>query len=139
MAAIPAFSIFSATSELLVTGVVFYALWRAYVHNDLRKGLLWATLAFEACVNITYMTYRLAVPHSPSAAPTWLVWFQGGHGALSLLMFVGLIILVGMATAVHADGRNFFRELPKTTLAFVVLWMLSVLSGEVIFVATYLV
>ncbi len=139
-ATIPAFSIFSASSELLVTAAVFYVLWRAYFHADLRKGLLIATLSFEAFVNIAYMSYRLAVPSHPAATtPGWMLALQGGHGVLSLVMFIGLIVLAGMAFSLHKDGRNFFRESRALTWTFVGLWTLSVLSGEFIFVATYLV
>ncbi len=139
LTAIPAFSIFSASSELLVTAAVFYVLWRAYFHGDLRWGLLWVTLGFEAAVNITYMAYRIAVPsHAAADAPAWMTAVQGAHGILSLVMFIGLILLAGMARAVHRDGRNFFRESPALTLSFVVLWIASVASGEFIFVATYL-
>ncbi|MES2155627.1 MAG: hypothetical protein V4510_10870 [bacterium] len=138
MTNVPAFSIFSATSELAVTAAVLYVLWRAYYRNDLRVALLATTLAFELAVNIAYMSYRLAVP-SQSTAPDWLKAFQGAHGVLSLVMFIGLIILAGMAYSLNKDKRNFFRESPGLTLTFTVLWMVSVVSGETIFVVTYLV
>lgn len=139
LTAIPAFSIFSATSELVVMAAVFYVLWRAYYRADFRVALLAVTLAFEAIVNIAYMTYRTANPSHPNATTQdWLVALQGGHGVPSLTMFIGLIILAGMAFSLHRDGRNFFRESRGLTLTFVVLWVISVGSGQFIFAATYL-
>lgn len=48
MATVPAFSVFSATSELFVTAAVYFVLWRAWRHDDFRGKLLAVTLAFEA-------------------------------------------------------------------------------------------
>jgi hypothetical protein len=140
MASIPAYSIFSATSELLVTAAVFYVLWRAYAHNDFRRGLLVVVLAFEALVNISYMAYRMAIPSEGLAnAPGWLTATAALHGILSLGMFLFLIFLAAMAWRDDARGENFFRDHAGTTWTFVGLWMTSILSGEFLFVSLYLV
>jgi hypothetical protein len=139
LASIPAYSIFSATSELLVTAAVFYVLWRAYARNDFRRGLLVVVLLFEALVNITYMAYRMAVPSASfAAAPGWLVATAALHGILSLGMFLFLVFLAAMAWRDASRGENFFRDHPGTTWTFVGLWMASILSGEFLFVATYM-
>ena len=140
MAAIPAYSIFSATSELLVTVAVLYVVWRAYRHSDFRRGLLVVVLAFEALANISYMAYRMAVPSEGLAnAPGWLTATAALHGILSLGMFLVLIFLAAMAWRDDARGENFVRDHAGTTWAFVGLWMVSILSGEFLFVALYLV
>jgi hypothetical protein len=140
VATIPAYSVFSATSELLVTVAVFYVLWRAYARDDFRRGLLVVVLAFEALVNISYMAYRMAVPSEGLAnAPGWLTATAALHGILSLGMFLFLIFLAAMAWRDDARGENFFRDHKGTTWAFVGLWMTSILSGEFLFVSLYLV
>ncbi|HLF16301.1 MAG TPA: hypothetical protein VI796_02580 [Candidatus Thermoplasmatota archaeon] len=140
MAAVPAYSIFSASSELLVTAAVFYVLWRAYARDDLRIGLLAVVLAFEAVVNIAYMAYRMAVPSEGLAgAPHWVTVTAALHGLLSLAMFLFLLLLAAMAYGEHKKGGNLFREQPGLMWSFAALWSLSVLSGEAIFVFAYLV
>ena len=140
MATIPAYSVFSATSELLVTVAVLYVVWRAYRHSDFRRGLLVVVLAFEALVNISYMAYRMAVPSEGLAdAPGWLTATAALHGILSLGMFLFLLFLAAMAWRDDARGENFFRDHAGTTWAFVGLWMVSILSGEFLFVTLYLV
>jgi hypothetical protein len=139
MAAIPAYSIFSAASELLVTAAVFYVLWRAYARGDFRRGLLAVVLCFEALVNISYMAYRLAVPARAAVAlPDWLTATAALHGLLSLAMFLALLFFAALAWRDDARGENFFRDHKGTTWAFAGLWALSVASGEFLFVATYL-
>lgn len=139
MAAVPAYSAFSAASELLVTAAVFYVLWRAVARDDFRRGLLVVVLAFEAVVNISYMAYRMAVPsHAFAEAPGWLTATAALHGILSLAMFLFLVFLAALAWRDAERGENFFRDHRGTTWAFAGLWTLSVASGEFLFVAAYL-
>ncbi|MHB1260124.1 MAG: hypothetical protein ACYC2H_00265 [Thermoplasmatota archaeon] len=137
--AIPAYSIFSATSELLVTAAVFYVVWRAWRFNDFRRGLLVAVLIFEAAVNISYMAIRMLAPSSSlHDSPDWLVTTAALHGILSLAMFLFLIFITIMAWRDNERGYNFFRESPTTTWAFVGLWTISIISGEFLFAMLYL-
>jgi hypothetical protein len=138
MAAIPAYSIFSAGSELLVTAAVFYVLWRAYARDDFRRGLLVVVLSFEALVNISYMAYRAVVP-AAGGLPGWLQATAALHGILSLAMFLALLFFAAMAWRDDARGENFFRDHKGTTWAFAALWTVSIVSGEFLFVATYLI
>jgi hypothetical protein len=138
MAQVPAFSVFSAASELAVTAAVFFVLWRAWRHDDFRGRLLAITLGFEACVNIAYMSIRIASPAPELHASAAMEALLAGHGVLSLLMFAGLVALAVDAFRLHRQGRNALRERPKATLGFVVLWSISVLSGEAIFLLTLL-
>lgn len=137
--AIPPYSIFSATSELLVTAAVFYVVWKAVKHNDFRRGLLVCVLVFEAAVNISYMSYRMMAPSSSlHDAPHWLTTTAVLHGILSLGMFLFLIFVTALAWRDNERGHNFFRENPAATWGFVGLWSASILSGEFLFVALYL-
>lgn len=136
MAQLPAFSHFTAVSELFVTAAVYYVLWRGYYRNDLRTVLLGVTLTFEATVNMAYMVMRLALPgeHIPrSDGMTWLLAF---HGTLSLLMFAALVGFAFEARRFKREGRNVLRERPKATLAFAIFWGISVLSGEAIYLVS---
>lgn len=139
MAQIPAYSIFSALSELLVTAAVFYVVWRAWHHNDFRRGLLVCVLVFEAAVNISYMAVRMLAPSSSlHDSPDWLVTTAALHGLLSLAMFLFLIFITVLAWRDNERGHNFLRESPAMTWAFVALWTISIVSGEFLFAAFYL-
>src|SRR5687767_7320604 len=58
VAGIPPYSIFSATTEVLVTAAVFYVVWKAW-HGDFRRALLVSVLVFEVLFNVSYMAYRM--------------------------------------------------------------------------------
>lgn len=138
MTQLPPFSYFSATSELLVTAAVFYVLWRAYYRNEFKGVLLATTLAFEALFNITYMALRIASPAPELHVSPWMEGLLAAHGILSLLMFAGLIAVAVEAFRLHRQGRNLLRERPGTTMTFVVLWSISIVSGEAIFLVNLL-
>ena len=128
---VSAFSHFSAVSELFVTAAVFYVLWRAWRHDDVRTALLAVVLAFEVLVNVAYMSWRLAVPTVHiQQLPSWLL---AGHGVLSLLMLAGLLGFAAEAARMRRQGRNLVREHPGQALAFTVFWAVSVASGEAIY------
>ena len=139
MAAIPAYSIFSAASELAVTAAVFYVFWQGFAKGRLRPVLLGLVLGFEALANISYMSYRLVVPHGASPErSTGMALLVTGHGVLSLLMFLALIVYAVAAFRLDREGRNVFREEPTRMWTFVGFWSASVLSGELVFALTYL-
>ena len=128
---VSAFSHFSAFSELGVTAVVFYVLWRAWRHDDIRTGLLAVVLAFEVFVNVAYMVWRIAIPTVHlQTLPSWLL---AGHGVLSLLMLAGLIAFAVEAGRLRRQKRNLVREHPGQAVGFAILWTVSVASGEVIY------
>jgi hypothetical protein len=131
--AVTAFSHFSAASELLVTAAVFYVLWRAWRHDDVRTGLLGVVLTFELFVNIAYMAIRTATASHEIARTPFMSTLLAIHGSLSLLMFVALVGFAFEAARLRREGRNAVRERPKATLAFVAFWTVSILSGEAIY------
>jgi hypothetical protein len=132
--AVTPFSHFSAVSELFVTAGVFYFFWRAMRRDDFRWAFIAIVVAFETLFNITYMFSRLAqhqVEHDHSA---WATALLAGHGGLSFLMFVGLIAFVTLAfRARHVEKTNYFLAHRALTWTFLVLWTLSVASGEAIY------
>jgi hypothetical protein len=138
MAQVPAFSAFSAVSELAVTASVFYVLARAYRRDEFRGALLAVTLGFEALVNIAYMSLRIASRAPELHASAWMEALLAVHGTLSLLMFAALLVFSLEAFRQHKAGRNLLRERPRMLAAFVVAWSVSVLSGEAIFLLTLL-
>lgn len=136
---IPAFSIFSALSEVVVTVIVLYAILGNMRGGALRWKLLGAVLAFELCVNVVYMAIRAAHADSDSSIAGAMKLFLAAHGILSLLMFAGLIVLYLLAVVDEKMGRpTWFRRHAAMSWTFLVFWMVSVLSGEAIFVWRYL-
>ncbi len=136
MASPPLYSTFSAITELLVTGVVFWFFYQALRHANYRWGIMAAALAYETLFNITYMVSRLftheeGVTHEHAS---WVTWYIAAHGTLSLVMFIALVWFVIWAWRRTRKGdldpigahRNW-------AYTFLVLWTISILSGEAIY------
>lgn len=136
MAIPPAFSTLSAATELLVTAAVVWFFYRAFTAQDYRWGLITVAIAYETLFNITYMVMRLfqheeGVTHQHAA---WVSWFLGVHGALSLVMFIGLIAFVVWMWRRHRAGDpDPLGGRRRLAYAFLWLWGLSILSGEAIY------
>lgn len=137
---IPAFSIFSALSEIVVTVIVLYAI-IANIHGALlRWRLLGGCLAFELCVNVVYMVNRAAEADGAASMERGLRILFAVHGILSLLMFVGLVLLYLVAVFDQKAGHpTWFQRHKAASWLFLALWMISVGSGEAIFVWRYLI
>ncbi len=136
---IPTFSIFSAVSEVFVTIIVLYAVIGNLRGRPLRWKLLGVCLLFELCVNIMYMVNRAAAADTTAELPTTMKAMYAAHGILSLLMFVGLMMLYLISVFDHKSGhRTWFQRHTAGTWSFIVLWLISVGSGEAIFVWRYL-
>ena len=139
---IPPFSIFSAISELFVTAGVFYVIRRNWTQRPFPFALFLAVALFEALVNVMYMANRSAAAAAPDAAhqlSTGMKIFYASHGLLSLVAYLVFVVLGTLAHQEQRAGRWFFRDHPTLTRAFLVMWTISILSGEAIFVLRYLV
>lgn len=130
------FSIFTAISEIFVTAGVLVVIW----HNFKRRGLLWGLavglMIFEFSVNMLYMISRMA-QHPTTDLPSYVKAFAAVHGSLSLLVFVLFVVFSFLARRESRRGNFFFADRQWLTWGFVALWMLSVGSGEALFVLTH--
>ena len=138
----PPFSIFSAVSELLVTAGVLYVVRRNWTQRTFPFGLFLAVVLFEGLVNVAYMANRAAAASGPQAAETLSTAMKIGfaaHGILSLFAYLIFVVLGTLAHQEQGSSRWFFRDHPKLTWTFLVLWAISIGSGEAIFVFRYLV
>lgn len=130
------FSAFAAISELFVTTGVLTVV----IHNYRRKGYLWklavGLLCFEFFVNMLYMIMRMqeqAQPSGVKAHGSAYVALAAAHGSLSLLVFIFFAICTFLARADFRKGMFFYREHARLTFTFIALWMLSVGSGEAMY------
>lgn len=126
------FSTFCAISELFVTAGVVYL-----VVSNIRTGLFHSRLAlgivlFEFFVNMLYMISRMD-HHAVSDSSIAFKIFAAVHGSMSLLVFVAFVVLALLAHMDSRRGKAYFREHKRTTWVFLVFWMLSVLSGEILY------
>ena len=140
---IPPFSIFSAVSELFVTAGVLYVIFRNWNRRPFPFALFLGVALFEALVNVLYMANRAssaaaAAPGTAEALSTSMKLMYATHGLLSLLAFVVFVVLGTLAHQEQKAGRWFFRDHPVITSVFVVTWLVSIASGEAIFVMRYL-
>jgi hypothetical protein len=136
----PAFSVFSAVSELFVTAGVFYVIRRNWTRRPFPLAVFLTVALFEALVNVLYMANRAAQAASPGAAtmPVGMKIAFALHGMLSLLAYLVFVVLAVFAYQDQKRGRFFFREHPGITWTFLVVWTISILSGEALFVTRYL-
>ena len=136
---IPPFSLFSAVSELFVTAGVLWILRRNWTRRPFPLGAFLAVALFEALVNVLYMAKRAAqaATGAHAVAPGMKVFFAA-HGLLSLLAYLMFVVLGVFAWQEQRAGRWFFRERPGLTWTFVAVWLVSIVSGEAIFVMRYL-
>ena len=136
---IPAFSIFSAVSELFVTAAVVVVIVRNWTGHTFPLGLFLTVALFEAFVNVFYMATRTAQAASGASdlAPGMKIAFAA-HGLLSLAAYLVFVVLGVLAWQEQRSGRFFFRERPGLTWTFAVVWAISVLSGETMFALRYL-
>lgn len=133
------FSTFAAISELFVTTAVLTVIIGNLRGRPLRWKLLWGTLAFELFINISYMVSRVVViaQNDPTPLASWIGVLGALHGILSLIMFVGLIILALLATRAFRHSEVFFQKHQTLSYFFMTLWLISVGSGEVIYLAVW--
>ena len=139
---IPPFSIFSAISELFVTAGVLYVIRKNWTRQAFPFALFLTVSLFEALVNVMYMANRSAAATAPGAKEvlsTGMKIAYAGHGLLSLLVYLAFVVLGVLAYQEQKSGRWFFPERPALTWTFLVLWFISVGSGETIFALHYLV
>jgi hypothetical protein len=139
---IPPFSIFSAVSELFVTAGVLYVIRRNWTRRAFSLAIFLGVALFEAFVNVLYMANRAA--QASTGAPAHAVdpglrVFFAVHGILSLLAYLVFVVLGVLAYQEQRHQRFFFRDHPAITWTFLVVWTVSIVSGEVIFALRYLV
>lgn len=130
-----AFSTFAAISELVVTALVLYVIISNLRGGPFRAGLLFATLTFEVFVNVAYMINRsivVATSH-PNPLAHWVGLLGAFHGMLSLVMLIGLIVISILAYRASKRGISFFQQHRGLTYTFLVLWLISVGSGELLY------
>ena len=137
--AAPAFSVFSAVSELFVTAGVAYVIVRNWNRRPFPLGLFLTVAVFEAFVNVLYMATRTArAAAGTDALSTGMKIAFAAHGLLSLLAYLVFVVLGVIAWQEQRAGRFFFRERPAVTWTFAVAWVISVGSGEVMFALRYM-
>lgn len=139
----PAFSIFSAISELFVTAGVLFVIRRNWTRRTFPFALFLSVSLFEGLVNVMYMANRASEAASTHAAasalPVGMKIAFAAHGLLSLLAYLVFVVLGVFAHQEQLRQRWFFRDRPAITWTFLVLWTISIGSGEVLFALRYLV
>jgi hypothetical protein len=141
---IPAFSLFSAISELFVTAGVLFVVRRNWTRRTFPFALFLGVALFEGLINVMYMAKRAsdASGTAVAAAHALSTGMKIGfavHGLLSLLAYLVFVVLGVFAhqEQQQQEPRWFFRERPALTWTFLVFWAISIGSGEVLFVLRY--
>jgi len=139
---IPAFSLFSAISELFVTAGVLFVVFRNWSRRPFPFALFIGVALFEGLINVMYMAKRasdasVATAAAANALSTGMKIGFAVHGLLSLLAYLVFVVLGVFAHQEQQRQRWFFREHPALTWTFLVFWTISIGSGEVLFVLRY--
>lgn len=135
----PIFSTVTVFTELLVTTGVLYAFRSGFVRGRFPARLVAGLLAYETLVNVVYMLTRTASHGSASGDSPFEIGLAIFHGTFSLVMFVGLIAFMAIAWRAYGRGVNYFRLHRRFTVTFIVLWLVSVLSGLAFYALEYFV
>lgn len=86
------------------------------------------------------MTYRIFTHAEPlSEEPVYEIIIAAFHGALSLIMFIALIVFMVYAWKNYKKGINYFKQHKKLTLIFIIFWLIAVASGILFYVVEYLI
>jgi hypothetical protein len=133
-------SIAGALTSLIVTPLILFAVFQARKTGEFRRWIYLGPLLFETGFLVAYMTalsFQTARTEStPSAADAWL---GAIHGISALLVFIGFWALFPLAISQYRRGRNLFAERPVLTWAASALRVLTLLTGESIFVLHWVV
>ena len=138
-AGIPWFSTFTLATETLVTAGVLYVFYQAYYFNAFSRAVAGVVLGYETLFNITYMASRVSshvekIPGTESPLHIALAIF---HGIFSLLMFILLLVFMYLAWRAYDNGINYFHVHKRITLAFLIAWMIAIISGFAFYYETY--
>ncbi|WKZ56461.1 MAG: hypothetical protein QY326_06945 [Bdellovibrionota bacterium] len=131
------FSTFTAISELFVTAGVLYIVRRGWLRQRIPWGLALGLVIFEFSVNMLYMISRMGATPLDALSTSMKILYAV-HGTLSLLVFIAFALMVLLAFLEAKKGRHFFADHKRLTASFVVFWLLSVGSGEVIYILRHL-
>lgn len=136
----PFFSTFSAIAEIFVTIAVFYVVLTNYAQKGFPWKLATGVIIFEFSINMMYMIFRMretAAAHDP-ATPNPLAPFMAAHGILSLVVFILFVVYSYLAYVSWKRGKHFFFEHKGITWSYLGMWMLSVGSGEALYIINYM-
>jgi hypothetical protein len=126
------FSTFSAIAEIFVTIGVLTVIIQNAKGRAFNGRLALGLILFEFLVNMLYMISRMD-HHSSIDYPTWFKVLAAVHGSLSLLVFIAFAVYAAVAYSDSKKGRFFFKEHPIQKNIFIFFWMVSVISGEVMY------
>ncbi|MBX7145351.1 MAG: hypothetical protein K1X79_12940 [Oligoflexia bacterium] len=131
------FSTFSAIAEIFVTAAVLYVVYSSYSRKPFPTVLAFGTAIFEFCVNMFYMISRMGQVGEHPTLSTPMIILAALHGSLSLVVFIAYVTLALLAYMDARKGKFYFAEHRIVTVIFLVFWMTSVISGEVLYVLRF--
>lgn len=134
---IPAWSIITLFTELCVTASVYFIIWKAYRSGVFLRYFAFAVLAYEVLFNISYMLGRELGAQNSAVYDPYLTALAIFHGTFSLIMFVTLVVFFLAAARAYRRGENYFLAHQRLTLAFIIAWGVSILSGLTFFISLY--
>ncbi len=135
---IPAWSIITLCTELVVTASVYAIIWRSYRGGAFPRFFAAAVLGYETLFNISYMLSRELGSQGVAVYNPYETALAIFHGIFSLIMFVALVSFFIAAMRVYRRGENYFLLHPRLTITFAIAWGVSILSGVALFASLYL-
>jgi hypothetical protein len=131
------FSTFTLFTELLVTAAVLYIFFDRYKKDKFHPSYCFSLLSTKRYLNINYMAHRTSSVETAKMAP-WHIALAAFHGIFSLLMFITLVIFFILAWLNFRKDINYFKKHATFSKIFIVSWLISITSGIIFYVITYL-
>lgn len=134
----PLYSTFALFAELIISGIIYYAIYNGFKHGKFPSKLAAFTLLYEAIFNITYMFSRVPA-HAKVARleSPFVIVLAIVHGVLSLIMFIALIVFFIIAWRNYKKGTNYFKDHKIFTYIFLFFWTFSIVSGILFYLVEY--
>lgn len=133
-------SITGALTSLIATPLILYAVFHARKTGEFRRWLYLGPLLFETGFLVAYMTALSfqtdRTSQTPSPADAWL---GAIHGMSALVVFIGFWALFPITLASYRRGRNLFADRPVLTWVASGIRILTLVSGEAIFILHWVV
>jgi len=136
--AAPLYSTAALFAEIIISAIVLYIFYSSFKQNRLPYRLVVFALIYETFFNVGYMVYKTLNHSVPQSAYSRLYLVLGMcHGILSLVMFIVLIIFLMIAWKNYRKKINYFKKHTALTIIFLILWLISVMSGILLYYVAY--
>jgi hypothetical protein len=136
----PLYSTITLFAEIGLSLIIYYTFYSGYKKVHFPTPLVAIGLLYETLFNITYMASRAKTDAQVTRVhlPALYIGLAAFHGILSLVMFIALVVFMFFAWRGYRKKKNFFKTHKSLSMTFLVFWTISIVSGILLYFATYI-